>query len=162
MFLMKYILLAFTFTHKTQTKKKMWGNLWCCDLKVDSQLGCGHHEGVDDVVPIPDPAHCQPLQWPIMLLEGQTRGWNICCSCTVAKMQDNVVDSAPAKWESQPGSGWGGKGQTGRWWWGLRLPSAAPPVWSDCTLERGQCHRVPRERWGKSWERVTRRDTKAP
>lgn len=32
--------------------------LWCSNLEMNPQFGCSHHEGVEDVVPISNPAHC--------------------------------------------------------------------------------------------------------
>lgn len=44
-------------------------NLWRSDLKMNAQFGCSHHEGVQDVVSISNPAHRQSTERPIMLLE---------------------------------------------------------------------------------------------
>ena len=44
-------------------------NLWCCNLKMNSQFCCSHHEGVQDVVPVSNPAHRKSTEGPVMLLE---------------------------------------------------------------------------------------------
>ena len=43
-------------------------NLGSRDPKMDTEFGRSHHEGVEHVVSISDPAHRQTVQFPIMLL----------------------------------------------------------------------------------------------
>lgn len=124
-------------------------NLWCSDLKVNSQFGCSHHEGVQDIVSVSNPAHCQSTQRPIMLLE--ENGSNL-VNIIIYWMKITVYwgVAVPVRWGSRPESGLGGRGQTDHLWWGWRPPYPAPPVSSDCRLVPRQYHRVRREPCGGS------------
>lgn len=47
--------------------------LWSSCLKVHSKFRCAHHDGMQDIVPIPNPAESKTFQRAIVFLKG--KGW---------------------------------------------------------------------------------------
>lgn len=48
-------------------------DLWCGNFQMNPKFGSSHHEGVEDIVSISNPAHCKSTKRPIMLLEENIR-----------------------------------------------------------------------------------------
>ena len=64
-------------------KSSPGSDLGCGDPQVDAQLGSGHHEGVENVVAISDPADCKPFQITVVLLHTrlfEKRQMSVCVS----------------------------------------------------------------------------------